>query len=161
MAAPTSPTAPRVTPGTNDHERHASDSSEQRAIELEVLHALEAILYVRFLKNLPATLGKLKLDGYADGSPPTLVEVFAHVGRAKGGQRYKIAHDMTKLLLAERRLGVPCRKVIAVIDETAIAHMTQGWDGAFAKEFGIEVKVVPGFDDRHEVLRKVQERQRR
>ena len=86
-------------------------------------------LFVHFVKNLPPELGKLKLDGFAPGAPPVLGEVFAHVGRAKGGQRHKIAHDMTKLMLAEKRLGVPCRKVIAVIDEAAIAHMDKGWDG--------------------------------
>lgn len=90
-----------------------------------------------------------------------LVEVFAHVGRSKSGQRHKIAHDMTKLLLAERLLGVPCRKVIAVIDEAAVAHLRRGWDGDFAEHFGIEVRVVQGFGDRHEALRDVQARQRR
>jgi hypothetical protein len=141
--------------------KHASDSSEQRALELEVLHALQSILFVHFVKNLPPELGKLKLDGFAPGAPPVLVEVFAHVGRAKGGQRHKIAHDMTKLLLAEKRLGVPCRKVIAVIDGAAIAHMDKGWDGSFADAFGIERKVVPGFEDRHDAMRAVQLRQRR
>ena len=141
---------------------HASDSSEQRAIELEVLLALESILYVRFMKEVPAALGKLKLDGYSAGSPPTLVEVFAHVGPSKGGQRHKIAHDMTKLLLAEKLLGVPCRKVIAVIDEAAVSHLRRaGWNREFAEGFGIEVRVVPGFEGHHETMRAVQLRQRR
>lgn len=140
---------------------HASDSTEQRVMELEVLLALETLLSVRFTKEFPVALGKLRLDGYAAGSPPTLVEVFAHVGRAKGGQRHKIAHDMTELLLAERRLEVPCRKVIAVIDAAALARMDQGWDGAFADAFGIERRVVPGFEDRHEAPRAVQGRPRR
>ena len=140
---------------------HPSDSAEQRAIELEILLALEKVLFVRFTNNPPPALGGLKLDGFAAGSPPTLVEVCAHVGRSKRGQRHKIAHDMTKLLLAERRLAVPCRKVIAVIDEAALAHLTRGWGGDFAREFGIELKVLAGFDDRHEALLAVQARQGR
>lgn len=140
---------------------HPSDSAEQRALELEVLLALEKVLFVRFTKNPPPALGALKLDGFAAGSPPTLVEVFAHVGRSKSGQRHKIAHDMTKLLLAERRLAVPCRKVIAVIDGAALAHLDKGWGGEFARAFGIELKVLAGFEDRHDALRAVQARQRR
>ena len=140
---------------------HASDSREQRAAEKDIRDALAAELGVTFLTQHPPALGTLKLDGYAPGPPPVLVEVFAHVGPSKGGQRHKIAHDMTKLLLAEKLLGVPCRKVIAVIDEAAVAHARKGWNGEFAKAFGFELRVVTGFTDRHEALRAVQERQRR
>ena len=90
-----------------------------------------------------------------------LVEVFAHVGPSKSGQRHKVANDMAKLLLAERRLGVHCRKVIAVIDAAAVAHHKGGWVGEFAREFGFEVIVAPGFEVRHEAMRVVQARQRR
>lgn len=127
--------------------------SEQRALALEMLLRLETVLFVRFATNPPPALGKLALDGFAAGSPPTLVEVFAHVGRARRGERHAIAHAMTKLLLAERRLAVPCRKVIAVIDAAALAHLDKGWGGDFAREFGIELKVLAGFEDRHDALR--------
>jgi hypothetical protein len=141
--------------------RHASDSAEQRAVELEVLTALAKEFGVVFSSDLPSRLAGLKLDGYASAAPPVLVEVFAHVGLSKSGQRHKIAHDMTKLLLAEKLLGVPCRKMIAVIDEAAVAHLRRGWNHEFAAHFGLDVRVVPGFRDRHEALRRVQERQRR
>ena len=145
----------------NDTTRHASDSSEQRAIEVEVLVALGRELGVAITSTAPPQLSILKLDGYASAEVPVLVEVFAHVGRSKGGQRHKIAHDMTKLLLAERRLGVACRKVIAVIDEAAVAHLRGGWNREFAESFGIEVRVVPGFVERHAEMLAVQARQRR
>jgi hypothetical protein len=141
--------------------KHASDSAEQREMEGAVLVALAAKLGVTFSADVHPQLGGLKLDGFAGTTVPVLVEVFAHVGRAKGGQRHKIAHDMTKLLLAEKRLGVPCRKVIAVIDKAAIAHMENGWDGAFADAFGIERMVVKGFEEHHAAMRAVQSRQRR
>ena len=146
---------------TRSESRHASDSAKQREIEREVLAALSLELGVSIPSPLPPQLATLKLDGYVSGPVPVLVEVFAHVGPSKGGQRHKIAHDMTKLLLAEKLLGVPCRELIAVIDKAAIAHMAKGWDGAFADAFGIERKVVPGFEDRHEAMREVQVRQRR
>ncbi len=139
---------------------HASDSAEQRAIEIDVRRALETMLAVTFADPDPLLRG-LKLDAFAPGPPPVLVEVFAHVGPSKSGQRHKVANDMAKLLLAERRLGVPCRKMIAVIDQAAIAHHGRGWVGEFAKEFGFEVIVVPGFEVRHEAMRAVQARQRR
>lgn len=139
---------------------HASDSAEQRAIETEILRTLESLLRVTFTDAAPQLKG-LKLDAFAPGPPPVLVEVFAHVGPSKSGQRHKVANDMAKLLLAERRLGVPCRKVIAVIDRAAVAHHGRGWVGEFAKEFGFEVIVVPGFEASHDAMRAVQARQRR
>ena len=140
---------------------HASDSSEQRAIEGDILAALAKALGVSFSAETPVPLEVLKLDGYAPGPPPVLVEVFAHVGPSKGGQRHKIAHDMTKLLLAEKLLAVPCRKVIAVIDKATVSHLSRGWNHEFADSFGIEVRVVPGFENRHEAMLAVQARQRR
>ncbi|MFO0646510.1 MAG: hypothetical protein U0326_09755 [Polyangiales bacterium] len=126
-----------------------------------MLAALSLELGVTLPSPVPPQLAILKLDGYASGPPPVLVEVFAHVGPSKGGQRHKIAHDMTKLLLAEKLLDVPCRKVIAVIDEAAVSHLRRGWNQEFAERFGIEVCVVPGFENRHEAMLAVQARQRR
>ena len=139
---------------------HASDSAEQRAIEGEIRTALEVLLAVTFTDPDPRLRG-LKLDAFAPGPPPVLVEVFAHVGPSKSGQRHKVANDMAKLLLAERRLGVLCRKVIAVIDRAAVARHERGWGGEFAKAFGLEAIVVPGFEVRHDAMRAVQARQRR
>ena len=142
--------------------QHPSDSSEQRAIEVKVLRALEFELAVTFSDaNADPRLRGLKVDGFAPGPPPLLVEVFAHVGPSKSGQRHKVANDMAKLLLAERRLAVPCRKVIAVIDRVAIAHHKRSWIGEFAEGFGVEVRVVSGFEAMHEAMLAVQGRQRR
>ena len=109
----------------------------------------------------PAELMGLRLDGYAAGSPAVLVEIFAHVGASKAGQRRKIVNDMAKLVLAERLLDVPCRKLIAVIDHAAIAHFEGSWAGEFARHFDIERLVVPGMEHRRDAMRAVQERQRR
>lgn len=142
--------------------KHASDSAEQRALEYEILVALAKELSVMFMHDVPPELAGMKLDGYACGERPTLVEVFAHVGRSKGGQRHKIAHDMTKLLLAERLLDVPCRKIIAVIDEAAVMHLRRpGWNREFVDRFEIDVLVVKGFEGAHAAMRAVQQRQRR
>ena len=109
----------------------------------------------------PSVLSGLKLDGFADGDKPVCVEVFAHVGPCKPGQQRKLSRDMTKLLLAERRLGKPCRKVIVVGDAAAVGHLSKGWDGEFAREFGIELLVVDVGEDVRRALLTAQERQRR
>lgn len=63
--------------------------------------ALAGQLGVR-LERQPAELGAIRLDGYCGRLPA------AHVGPCKAGQKRKLARDMMKLLLAERRLGVTC-----------------------------------------------------
>ena len=139
-------------------EPHPSSSAVQRKAEPVVLAALAAQLGVAF-GDPSATLGGLELDAFAEGDPPVLVEAFAHVGRCKAGQRRKILQDMAKLLLAERRLGRPCRKVVAVVD--AVAHIQRGWDGEFARAFGIETTVVAAPPDLRLALADAQRRQRR
>jgi hypothetical protein len=138
---------------------HASDSSEQRAMEVRVLTALGGDLGVDLTCVRPPALAGMRLDGFAAGVEPVLVEVFAHVGSSKAGQQHKIADDMTRLLLAERLLGVPCRKLIAVIDPDAVKHLVGGWRGQFSRAFGIEVRVVHGFAEAYAALRQVQQRQ--
>ncbi len=136
----------------------ASNSVEQRVIEHDIVHALAA-RYKLALTSTPDALRRLKIDAYAPGPPPVLIEVFTQVGRSKPWQRRKIMHDMTKLLLAERRLGVSCRKLLAVIDPVAVLYLGQSWDGAFAREFDVEVVVVEGFVGRHAAMTAAHERQ--
>jgi hypothetical protein len=68
---------------------------------------------------------------------------------------------MTKLLLAEKLLGTPCRKVLVVADEAAIAYFQRAWDGDFARRFGIETLVVDVEPQLRATLMAAQERQRR
>lgn len=137
---------------------HASNSLEQQTAEGVIRQKLAVILSISFCTQPPELKG-LSLDGYAPGTPATLVEIFAHVGRSKSGQQRKLSRDMTKLLLAEKRLGTTCRKVIAVIDKDAIAHTTKGWDGEFAKTFGIEFVLISVDKDMTDQLKTAQERQ--
>ena len=141
-------------------EPHPSTSSEQLNAENTIKSELAKLLGVSFVDS-PSDLDGLQLDGYAESEPPILVEVFAHVGSSKSGQKRKLSRDMTKLLLAERRLDCACRKILAVVDDEAIEYTTRGWDGEFAREFGIEFVVVPTESDLMLALRKVQDRQRR
>lgn len=121
---------------------HPSTSTAQLAAEESIRTALAGRLGVAFQPPPPALKG-LRLDAYAPGPPHVLAEIFARVGKSKPGQVKKLSRDMAKLVLAERRLeGEPCRKVIAVMDKAAVAHFERGWDGEFARTFGIEIVVV-------------------
>jgi hypothetical protein len=139
---------------------HPSSSAVQQATEPALLEKAEQHLGVRF-SDIPPCLHGLKLDGFADGDMPVCVEVFARVGPCKAGQKRKLSRDMTKLLLAERRLGKPCRKVIVVLDTAAVGHLTDGWDGEFAREFEIELLVVEFGEAIRNAVQAAQERQRR
>jgi len=137
---------------------HPSSSEEQRKAEVSIRLALARHLGEVFSEPPPALKG-LELDAFAPGPPPVLVEIFAHVGRSKSGQQRKLSRDMTKLLLAERKLGQACRKVVAVIDPAAIAHCANGWDGEFARAFDIELCVVTVDEELHATVTAAQKRQ--
>jgi hypothetical protein len=71
--------------------RHDSDSTEQGSAETIVLEALRKQLSVQLQDPLPIDLSA-KLDGFEDGKVPICVEIWAHQGKAKGGQ-IKKNHD--------------------------------------------------------------------
>ncbi|MAG92509.1 MAG: hypothetical protein CMJ48_01985 [Planctomycetaceae bacterium] len=140
-------------------QKHDSDSSEQRAAESEILAALEQKWGVQFGEDGPDIDQHVRLDGFADGETPTCVEIWAHQGRAKGGQIGKVMKDLCKLLLVEKLLGKACRKVFAVCDEAAIAFLQNSWQGRFAEEYGIELLVAEISDDARQRVCSAQQRQ--
>ena len=123
-----------------------------------MLRALAAQWNVQF-EGRPQIGRRVDLDGYVDGPIPICVEAWAHQGRAKGGQPHKVMRDFCKLLLVERLLGRPCRKVFAVCDEAAIAFLRNSWQGQFAEEFGIECVVVEIAECTRQQVRDAQVRQ--
>jgi len=126
---------------TSPDEQHPSNSLEQRAAEREILDTLERRLGIRL--NMKVDIDqRVVLDGFANGDVPVCVEVWAHQGPAKGGQRHKVMRDFCKLLLVEKLLGRRCRKVFAVCDDKSLAFLTNSWQGRFAKEFDIETEVL-------------------
>ena len=139
---------------------HPSSSTVQQQAEAVLSGQAERVLGVRFCPPPPALDG-LKLDAFAEGDVPLCGEIFAHIGPSKPGQQRKLSHDMTKLLLAERRLRCPCRKVIMVCDEKAVAHLKNGWQREFADEFGIQVLVVEVGNELRRDLLQAQGRQYR
>lgn len=143
---------------TSSDKRHPRDSSEQRAAESEILRSLEKQLKVH-LDAHPQINQRINLDGFADTSRPVCVEIWAHQGPAKGSQPSKVMGDFCKLLLVEKLLGKPCRKIFAVCDPEALAFLKNSWRGRFADEWGIESIVVPVSKETRRRLRQTQKNQ--
>jgi hypothetical protein len=122
---------------------HQSDSAVQLDAEPLILAALSAQLGTpltpqRFTLPEGATAD---VDGAsADGN--VLVEVFAHQGALKGGQRGKIARDALKLItLGQARPGA--RLILALADPAAAKPLTaKSWLAEALATFKIEVIVV-------------------
>lgn len=122
---------------------HRSDSREQQEAE----HLIRVGVEKHFGVDLEArTLilaggARVQVDGAAyDRS--LFVEIFAHQGPLKGGQKRKVSHDALKLItLGRDHPGV--RLVIAFADEQAARYATQGtWVAEALAAWGVEVLVV-------------------
>lgn len=123
-------------------ERHASDSGTQIAAEATILAVLGEALGVPLAQGTTFPVGAARVhpDGVApDGS--VFVEVFAHIGPLKGGQRHKVSTDALKLL-AIRETRPEARLILAFADEAAAASVS-GWRAEVLGRNGIEIRVVP------------------
>lgn len=131
--------------GANDKEcvvTKSGDSATQQKAERLIRDELSKNIKRNLENRQPIALAEIKLDGYSDGKKPVCVEIFAHQGKCKSGQERKIMTDFCKLLYAEKLIKKPCRKILAVSDNEAIAHLENSWKGKFMKKFGIEVQVL-------------------
>lgn len=99
---------------------------------------------------------KVEVDG-TSADESVLVEVFARIGKLKGGQLHKMSTDTLKLVaLGETRPGA--RLVLAFADQEA-ADSVVGWRAAVLERRSIE-KVVVTLTDGQRGHPTAQERQR-
>lgn len=123
---------------------HASDSSEQRSAERLILDGVAALVGVDLNpQRLPFPGGaQVDVDGVS-GDESVLVEVFAHQGGLKGGQRHKIAGDALKLITIARDRQPRPTLILAFGDES-IAKWAAGrsWLAAALVTWDIKVEVV-------------------
>lgn len=121
--------------------KHASDSSVQIAEEATILAALSKAIGIPFSQGvtLPVGTARLQPDGAA-ADESAFVEVFAHIGKLKGGQRHKVSTDALKLL-AIREACPNARLILAFADEAAAASVS-GWRAETLKANGIEIHIV-------------------
>ncbi len=80
----------------------------------------------------------VNVDGVAD-EPPVFMEVYAHQGRLRGGQRHKIAGDILKLLtLGKAHPGA--RLVLAFADiDVAGQVQNKGWLAEAVRPWGVAI----------------------
>jgi hypothetical protein len=140
----------------------------------DVQQLAEQLMVSEFLRQLGRELGKatipigkakVTVDGFhKDDNRVTLVEAWAHVGKAKAAQRNKVLGDMLKLALVTSALrrSYPSLKLesyLVFADSTAANVVNgKGWASLAAKEFGIATQVIALSND---VINTIKEAQRK
>jgi len=81
----------------------------------------------------------VEVDGVAPGES-VLVEIFAHRGQLKGGQRRKIMGDALKLITLRR--SRPASKLIIAFCDQEAADGVVGWLAEALEAWGVERRVV-------------------
>lgn len=119
---------------------HLSDSTEQRRAEPLILEQVSAYVGKPLTKRI-ITLpngARVEVDGVADDNS-VFVEVFAHVGALKGGQRHKPAVDALKLITLARPRP-QARLIIAFADAVAARYLTgASWRAEAMRTWNVEV----------------------
>lgn len=99
--------------------------------------------------TIPIGKARVTVDGfYKDESRVTLVEAWAHVGKAKSAQRNKVLGDVLKLALVKSTLqrSYPSVQVESylIFADVAAANVVngRGWASLAATEFGIVTQVI-------------------
>lgn len=122
---------------------HPSSSHEQTAAEGLVLDTLSDRLGAQLAPQRVDLAGGsyMNVDGVSD-DPQVFVEVFAHQGALKGGQRHKVAGDVLKLVTLSKA-HPEARLVLAFADAVAAKSVqNKGWLAETVVTWGIEVIVV-------------------
>jgi hypothetical protein len=141
----------------------------------DVQQLAERLMVNEFSRHLGRELGKatipmgktkVTVDGFhKDENRVTLVEAWAHVGKAKAAQRNKVLADTLKLALITSafRRSDPSLKVesyLVFADSSAATVVNgQGWASLAAKEFGITTQVIALTADVIETIKDAQQKQ--
>ena len=117
-------------------------------------------------QTIPVGTARVTVDGFhKDDRRVTLVEVWAHIGKAKAAQRNKVLSDMLKLALVTSVLrrscpGLDVESYLVFADVEAAKVVTgKGWASLAAKEFGVESKVITLSPDIVQAIRDAQKKQ--
>jgi len=143
---------------------HPSVSREQQEAGKTLVNALSLKLGVPLEQERTLDFGSgctVKIDGYS-ANPPILCEAWAHYGKPKGSQPYKIMTDALKLIFTEKCLRKEHRKILLFSDEGARKpFVSKNWKAQFLREYSIETKVFPLPKKQREELIEAQKRQYR
>lgn len=116
--------------------------------------------------TIPIGKNKVTVDGFhRDENRITLVEAWAHVGKAKSAQRNKVLSDMLKLAFLSSILRRSCptshvesHLVFADISAANVVN-GNGWAALAAKEFGIAMQVIALSKEVIDTIKEAQRRQ--
>lgn len=138
---------------------HVSNSRIQSEAEKVILKAAGKKLGVslRQAVRLPLEGAAVILDG-ATEDESVLVEVYARVGKLRGGQPNKVLADATKLLALKRKRS-KARVILAFADQAA-ADSIVGWRRAVLESNKVERLVVKLGPKDRKLIEEAQERQR-
>lgn len=134
-----------------------SDSNIQRQLEK------------RILDDLGVSHGKVTIDGTQfdfDGmSEDTIYEVYAGIDKLRSGQQQKISQDVLKVVLYEKMVGRPIKKVIIVVDQKILDALSydlhKSWKNRAIIEYGIEVRLASISPKERQLLEEAKEAQGR
>ena len=147
--------------------RTASCSDVQQVAE-QLMVSEFSLQLGRVLGKATIPLGKAKvtIDGFhKDENRLTLVEAWAHVGKAKAAQRNKVLGDMLKLALVTSTLrrscaGMKVESYLIFADKTAANVVSgKGWASLAAVEFGIATQVISLSPDVIDTIKEAQRQQ--
>ena len=122
---------------------HASDSTTQRDVEPVILAVVSTEIGVELgPRRLTLPSGAwCHVDGVS-ADERVLVEVFAHQGKVKGGQRGKIARDTLKLMTL-RHHRPEARLILALADPALVKSLTaMSWLAEALRTFDVDVLFV-------------------
>jgi hypothetical protein len=117
---------------------HPSSAVVQTKKEAVILRAVAEHLGVVLQQKVKLAFGTawMEVDG-ATEDESVLVEVFAHVGKLRGGQKHKVSTDALKLIaLSEAR---PHARLILAFADEAAASSVAGWKAAVLEHHGVEL----------------------
>lgn len=120
-----------------------SKSIEQQEAQIYLSSEIEKWLGCGLKKNVKVYLGNgvhIEPDLYSE-EEKIICEVYAHVGKLKGGQPHKISQDILKMLLLEQCRGVKFRKIIISLDGDVEKFLNgKSFIAESVRQFDIEVK---------------------
>lgn len=123
---------------------YKSSAHVQMQVEELLFHKVEDLLTVSLEKNKKIFLADnaftyIQPDFYSEDES-IIGEIFAHIGKPKKAQDNKIANDILKMLLLEKKTNKKYRKFIVVCDEEEQKKL-QGLSALAEsiRQFGVEI----------------------
>lgn len=142
-----------------------SDSTVQQEAEKIIFEEVKVELGTELQSNAKLFLDQVKysyiLPDFYSEEHKIIGEIFAHVGKPKPAQDKKIAYDILKMLLWERKANCKYKKIIVVCDDLEFKKLTgKSAIAESIREFGIEIMKVDIDRMYIENIKNAQERQK-